>query len=109
MSKEELMKLAGSFQKKADAAFENYQETGMSRYGSAYRRNEELADALRMAAGAADEHNAYIHMRGQMSNFAWRAKMASATDTEEKRSELAEALIRDLVSFGRLMELIGGE
>lgn len=40
MKKEELLKLADSFQKKADAAFENYQETGMSRYGNAYRRNE---------------------------------------------------------------------
>ena len=56
MKKEELMKLADSFQKKADAAFENYQETGMSRYGSAYRRNEELADALRPAVG--DSHHA---------------------------------------------------
>lgn len=109
MSKEELMKLADSFQKKADTAFENYQETGMSRYGNSYRRNEELAGALRMAAGAADEHNAYIHMKSQVSNFAWRAKTASAADTEEKRSELAEALIRDLVAFGRLMGLIGGE
>ena len=27
MKKEELLKLADSFQKKADAAFENYQET----------------------------------------------------------------------------------
>ena len=109
MKKEELLKLADSFQKKADAAFENYQETGMSRYGSAYRRNEELADALRMAAGAADEHNAYISMKAEMSSFAWRAKMASVADTEEKRSELVEALIRDLVAFGRLMGLIGGE
>ena len=88
MKKEELLKLADSFQKKADAAFENYQETGMSRYGSTYRRNEELADALRMAAGAADEHNAYIHMKGQMS-------------------ELTEALVRELVSYGKMSGLIG--
>jgi len=107
MKKEELLKLADSFQKKADAAFENYQETGMSRYGNAYRRNEELADALRMAAGAADEHNAYIHMKGQMSNFASRAQMASTADTEEKRCELIDALVRDLVSFGRMFDLIG--
>ena len=44
MSKKELMKLADSFQKKADTAFQNYQETGASRYDSAFRRNEDIAD-----------------------------------------------------------------
>lgn len=109
MSKEELIKLADSFQKKADAAFENYQETGMGRYGNSYRRNEELADALRMAAGAADEHRAYVSMKAEMSNFAWRAKMASTAETEEKRDGLVEALVRDLAAYGRLMGLIGEE
>ena len=107
MKKEELLKLADSFQKKADAAFENYQETGMSRYGSTYRRNEELADALRMAAGAADEHHVYISMKAQMANFACRAKAASVAETEEKRSELTEALVRELVSYGKMSGLIG--
>lgn len=109
MSKEKLMKLSEKYQAKADAAFENYQETGMSRYGSTYRRNEELADALRMAAGAADEHHAYISMKAQMANFACRAKMAAIADTEEKRDELTEALVRDLASYGRLLGLIGKE
>lgn len=66
MSKKELMKLADSFQKKADTAFQNYQETGASRYDSAFRRNEDIAAALRAAAEAADEHNAYI-MTGAQS------------------------------------------
>lgn len=43
MSKKELMKLADSFQKKADTAFQNYQETGASRYDSAFRRKVEQA------------------------------------------------------------------
>lgn len=107
MSKEELMKLAEKYQAKADADFQNYQETGMSRYGSSYRRNEELADALRMAAGAADEHHAHISMKAQMANFAWRAKAASVAETEEKRSELTEALVRELVSYGKMFGLIG--
>lgn len=109
MNKEELMKLADGFQKKADAAFENYQETGMGRYGSSYRRNEELADALRMAAEAADEHHAYVSMKAQMSNFVREAKMVSTAEAEEKRGELMEALVRDLAAYGRLIGLIGGE
>lgn len=107
MKKKELLKLADKYQAKADAASQNYQETGMGRYGSAYRRNEELADALRMAAGAADEHHAYVSMKAQMSNFAWRAKMASTAKNEANRSELVAALVRDIVSYGHLMGLIG--
>lgn len=109
MDKEELLKLADSYQKKADSAADNYQKSGISRYGNAARRNEKLADALRMAAGAADEHQAYIAMRGHMSNFAWRARMASIAETVAKRDELLDALVRDLVSYGRLFGLIEGE
>lgn len=109
MSKEELMKLAEKYQAKADADFQNYQESGMSRYGSSYRRNEDMAEALRMAAGAADEHRAHISMKVEMANFASRAQMLAIADTEEKRADLTQALIRDLADYGRLMGLIGGE
>lgn len=109
MKKEELEKLADSFQKKADTAFQNYQETGMSRYASTYRRNEDLADAMRMAAGASDEHQAYISLKGTMANFASRAKMITVAETDEKREDLTQALVRDIVSYGRLVGLIGGE
>jgi hypothetical protein len=35
--------------------------------------------------------------------------MAAIADTEEKRDELTEALIRDLASYGRMMNLIKDE
>ena len=88
MSKKELMKLADSFQKKADTAFQNYQETGASRYDSAFRRNEDIAAALRAAAEAADEHNAYINLKMEMSNFASRARRVMLYTTEEEKAEL---------------------
>lgn len=106
MSKKELMKLADSFQKKADTAFQNYQETGASRYDSAFRRNEDIAAALRAAAEAADEHNAYINLKMEMSNFASRARRVMLYTTEEEKAELTEALIRDIVSVGPLYGLI---
>lgn len=109
MRKEELMKLADSFQKKADTAYQNYQETGASRYDSAYRRNEDIATALRAAAEAADEHQAYINLKMEMSNFASRARRAMLSASEEEKAELTEALIRDVVSSGRLHGLIGKE
>ena len=106
MSKKELMKLADSFQKKADTAFQNYQETGASRYDSAFRRNEDIAAALRAAAEAADEHNAYINLKMEMSNFASRSQRVMLSASEKEKSELTEALIRDIVSVGQLYGLI---
>ena len=109
MKKEEILKLADKYQEKADIAAENYQETGVTRYGSAARRNEDLAEALRMAAEAADEHQAYISMKGQMSNFAWRARMVAITEDKGERDKLMDSLVRDLVAYGKLFGLIRGE
>lgn len=109
MKKEELEKLAEKYQAKADADYQNYQETGMTRYGTAYRKNEDMADALRMAAAAADNHAALLSIRSTMSNFAWRAKMISIETDDEKKSELTYTLIRDLAAYGRMMGLIGGD
>lgn len=106
MSREDLMKLADSFQKKADVAYQSYQETGTSRYGSVYRRNEDIATALRAAAGAADEHQAYINLKMEMSNFASRARRVMLSASAGEKAELTEALIRDVVSSGRLHGLI---
>ena len=106
MTKVELEKLAEKYQAKADANYRNYQETGITRYGTLYRKNDDMADAFRMAAAAADVHNAYIAMKGQMANFSWRAKMASNAETEKERSDLMDAIVRDLVSYGVMQGLV---
>lgn len=108
MNKEELLVLAEKFQAKADAAAENYQDSGLSRYGSAARRNEDIAEALRMAASAADEHSEYIGMKAQMSEFAYKAWMASIAQTEDGRNKAVDDLVKNLTAYGRLMGLIGG-
>lgn len=55
MKREEIESLAAKYQQKADRAFQNYQETGMTRFDREQRNNEDLAEALRMAARAADD------------------------------------------------------
>ena len=42
-----------------------------------------------------------------MVNLVCRAKAASVAETEEKRSELTEALVRELVSYGKMSGLVG--
>lgn len=41
MDKKKLMELAERYQCKADTAFQNYQETGITRYDTARRNNED--------------------------------------------------------------------
>lgn len=108
MTKERLLQLAENFQKKAEKDYENYQATGIGRYDSSRNRNEELADALFMAASAADEHAEYLHMKYQMSEFAHAAKdirMAS----EAVKQKMTEKLIRELEAYGCLRGLIRKE
>lgn len=81
----------------------------MSRYDSTYRRNEDIATALRAAAEAADEHQAYIILKMEMSNFASRARRVMLSASGEEKAELTEALIRDIVSSGQLYGLISKE
>lgn len=107
MDKKNLMKLADSYRKKADAAYQNYQETGITRYYNIYHRNDDLADALQMAANAADEHAALIAIRAELAHFAFRAAMAtSKCRTEPEKAELAAALASDIVTYGRMHGLI---
>ncbi|WP_195376960.1 hypothetical protein [Anaerotruncus rubiinfantis] len=47
MDKREVEKLIEAADKRAKAAYDNYQDTGNGRYYRAYTKNEELADALR--------------------------------------------------------------
>lgn len=108
--KEDLYKLAESYDKKADSAFRAYQETGLTRYGTTYRKAEDMADALRVAAGAAEEHAAYINLKTEMSNLAWRAATVMRKDLPpEDRARRAESLIADIAALGRLLGLIAPE
>ena len=63
MDKEKLMELAERYQHKADTAFQNYQETGITRYDTARRNNEDMAEALRMAASAKARYSAEVQPR----------------------------------------------
>ena len=107
MDKKELMKLADSYRKKADTAYQNYQETGITRYCNIYHRNDDLAEALQMAANAADEHTALIAIKAELAHFAFRAAIATSKHrTEQEKAELAAALASDIVICGRMYGLI---
>lgn len=106
MDKKTLEALAERYQKRADHAFENYQETGIKRYDTERNNMEDLADALRMAANAADEHNAYVGMRGSFVGLVTIAQKIELAEDEKSREELADKLVKDLLSYGRMYHWI---
>lgn len=76
MDEKKLMELAERYQRKVDTALQNYQETGMTRYDTALQNNEDMADALRMAASAKADHDKLIYLRGALSQLAWKKQTA---------------------------------
>lgn len=102
MKREELEALAAKYQKKADEAFQNYQDTGMTRFDRAYRNNEDLADALRMAARAADDSHRLTDLRVTLSEYGYKASVIADHGTEED----AMKLCRELAASARMRGLI---
>ena len=85
MDKEKLYKLAERYQNKADTAYNAYQETGITRYDTARRNNEDLAEAIRAAAAASDEHNELVHLRGNMADPVSYTHLRNGAAGEELR------------------------
>lgn len=101
MTKQELERLAERYQAKADEAYYTYQETGLTRYNTARRNNEELADAMWMAAAARDDHAALIQLRGTVADLAVRAERIQYAAEDMKVKEM-ESLVKSVISAARV-------
>lgn len=106
MNRADIEKLASKYQEKADKDFKNYQDCGLSRYLSSYHRNEELAVALRIASGAADEHQAYIVLKLKIAEFSDRAQRVALSKIDIEKDIITKSIIEDLIQYGKLKGLI---
>ncbi len=94
LSKNQLDALAAKYQLKADNAYDNYQATGISRYDRERRNAEDIAEALRAAANAVDEHTMLGHLRAEFVWYAGQADTALAENApREKLAEILEQII----------------
>lgn len=100
IDKKTLADLAHKFRIKALKDYDNFQQTGITRFDTSRRRNEDLADAFDMAVNAADEHNECVNMKLVLSEYAALAKCALADQDLEKKAAKLESLARDLKSYG---------
>lgn len=108
MTKKELIALADKHQEKAEKAYKNYQETGITRYSRDYRNNEDLAAALRMAANAEENHRSLVSLRVDISRVASSAADAERAAEDLKLSRMT-AVIKELLAVARLYQKIGDD
>lgn len=74
-TKDELIAMAKKYDDKASKAYYNYQETGTQRYHREMENAEDMADALRMAASAEEDHNKLLNLRAELQNLAYKCDL----------------------------------
>lgn len=105
LSKTELEALAEKYEAKASRAYQNYQETGITRYDRERRNAEDLASAMRMAANAEGNYSKLVNLRGSMSMLASKAQVA-LKEQEDKRVSAMEKVLKDLVALAVMEGLV---
>lgn len=105
MKKAELEKLAEKYQRKADDADQAYQETGIGRYDTTRRNNEDLAEALRMAASAEEDHAKMVFLKVELSRLASEAASVEYTSEDMKQAKM-QRVISSLLVLARMQGLI---
>ena len=111
MTKVEIVAMAERWQAKADRAMERYQEDGLARHNREREQAQDLADALQIAASAADDHSELISLRGAVYCLAVKAHAAvDALDAPDRASDrdILTDLARNVISTARLYGVDSG-
>jgi hypothetical protein len=105
LSKAELEAPAEKYEAKVSRAYQNYQETGITRYDRERRNAEDLASAMRMAASAERDYTKLVNIRGSVSMLASKAQLA-LKEQEDKRESAMEKVLKDLVALAVMEGLV---
>lgn len=105
LSKLELKSLAEKYEAKASRAYQNYQETGITRYYREHRNADDLASAMRMAASAERDYTKLVNIRGTVSMLASKAQSA-LKEPADKREAAMEKVLKDLVAMAVMEGLV---
>ena len=110
MNKADLERMADRYQAKADKAYQNYQETGTPRYEREYHNYDDLAAALRVAAGSKDAHDQLISIRCDLAILAAKAQnLLGSNSTGSTAEAKARDILADLVATASVYNLIRKE
>lgn len=100
----ELTALIDKYNEEAEKNYRNYQETGMSRYERAQHKAEDLADTLRVAAKAMDDHQKRLHYQTSIHNWAALAlKIKEELSMQELSDQkLVTMLLNEIIAVARM-------
>lgn len=96
MTQDELLRMAERYDARAAKAYYNYQASGMPRYDREMRNAEDLAEALRMAASASDDHMKLINLQTEVRDLAYRA------ETTMPDNQRTLAILNDIVFMAEI-------
>lgn len=102
LSRKELEKLVEKHDAAAVRAYRNYNDTGIQRYDRERRKNEDYADAFRMALNAENDYTKLVQLRSDFVRLAGQARRAGTPEDAQK-------VCRDLLATAKLLNLISGE
>ena len=111
MTKVKLIALAERWQTKADRAMERYQEDGLARHNREREQAQDMADALQIAASAADDHSELVSLRGAVYCLAVKAHAAvDALDAPDRAGDrdILTDLARNVIFTARLYGVDSG-
>ena len=111
MTKVEIAVLAEHWQDKAYRTMDRYQESGLARHNREREQAQDLADALQIAASAADDHSELISLRGAVYCLAVKAHAAvDALDAPDRAGDrdILTDLARNVISTARLYGVDSG-
>ncbi len=100
LSKEKMEKLAERYEMRAATAYDKYQQTGIQRYDRERHNAEDLADALRMAADAHEDHTRMIEYKGTLANLGFKAAALLDETDVTKLLKLAEQVVAAARIYG---------
>lgn len=99
IDRKKLEQLIDRYDAKAERNFLNYQDTGFTRYEREQHNAEDMAEALRAALNAAEEHETLQSLKVQVLD--WASKSEYNLDTLQDTA--IESLLRDIVSFAAMV------
>lgn len=100
VSREIIEKVIAGQEKIYNRNFQNYQSSGERRYERAYENAEDLMDIYRLALNAVDEHEKYLHLKGNVSQLG--AEAVRVLHDESVEPEPAKRILRNLVAISEV-------
>lgn len=97
IQKSAIEKMIDQADRKAERAYMNYQETGAQRYAREQEKAEDLADALRMALSAYDDHTKLMALKAELITLGADAHKALTDGSQE----VEEKILRRLISIAK--------